>query len=223
MTNDIIANQSNKWGQAGLVCAAQSPYREELIPLMIKKGVDMRRVLLNILSESVATIDILNIIMNSDNNTIFAKDEENGMTALMYAVNQQPQEIVEFLATRLGFMRENVINKGDYDQLKRIDDFIHCARKKDSYTAYLIACEMGFIQIVKLLIDNLELDVNKCYAKDFSCIGYKFTGSEVAKAKGENRHLKLARWLKPQEIQGWFYSNQQKYYRYKNYGYENRM
>ena len=149
---------------------------------------------------------------------LFTRDPTTGMTTLMYAVDGGHYDIVEFIVTQLNEMKDKIngkkrnggmITNDDYQTLDKIKNFVYAGKHSNGYTAYFIACEKGDWKIVKYLIQSLDISVWTYYLKEFSCIGYKFTGSEAAKAAG---HDKLARWLLRREKQQRYYDNSIRYY-----------
>ena len=101
------------------------------------------------------------------------------MTTLMCAIVHRHQNIVKFIVDCLNEYKTNNMNGTQI-----VDDYVNTGRNKNGYTAYFLACDIGDWQMVKYLIRELKINVKKCYLKEFSCIGYKFCGSEAAKAKG---------------------------------------
>ena len=152
--------------------------------------------------------------------SLFDRDPSTGMTTLMHAVDSGHYNIVKFIVNQLNEMKDELERKKrkrmftnkDYETVDKIENFINAGKNSNGYTAYFIACEKGDWKIVKYLIKSLDINVAKCYLKEFSCIGYRFTGSEAAKAAG---HHKLARWLYRREKPQNYYEN--RYYNDRYY------
>ena len=154
---------------------------------------------------SPESIDLFKMIINTNKESLFDRDCRSGMTTLMHAVDSGHYNIVKYIVSNLNRMKDEIRRKerqgickdSDCKTLTKIDDFINAGKVSNGYTAYFIACDRGLWAILKYLIWALNINVAKCYLKEFSCIGYRFTGSEAAKAKGNH---KLARWLYRREM-----------------------
>lgn len=200
--------------------------------LLLKKGVDVISPL-EIDERTTAALQITRLlrtenlklfkmIYNANNEILFDKDVYNGMTTLMNSVDKGYFNIVKFIVNQLKTMKckiESKRRKGTLENIDcfmwdKIDKFINAERSKDGYTAYFIACEKGRWDIIQCIISQLKINVRDSYLKEYSCIGYAFRGSEVAKAAG---HEKVSRGLYDMENQEYKPNTRQQYHTYTSH------
>ena len=200
MTRQIVNHRCDSgWTALGYVLTLSqksSPVGEKVLALLLEHGADINiptfmsksydfdrktaklshyTAALGIVSRTNEHLNMFKMVFNMNNEILFDKDEINGMTTLMCAVEHKHYNIVNFIINQLNSLKQI----GKRNITEKIENFIHARRTENGDTAYLIACKNGDSKMVEYLVKALNINVQKCCAKELH-------ESDVAKANGHD-------------------------------------